>query len=48
MVDAITGRDYLLVQAMLAILVLIFVAANAAADITYGFLDPRIRVGGTE
>ena len=48
MVDAITGRDYLLVQAMLAILVLIFVAANAAADIAYGFLDPRIRVGGTE
>lgn len=48
MVDAITGRDYLLVQAMLAILVLIFVAANAAADITYGFLDPRIRVGGTD
>lgn len=48
MVDGITGRDYLLVQAMLAILVLIFVAANAAADIAYGFLDPRIRVGGAE
>ena len=45
-IDAINGRDYLLIQAMLAILVFIFVAANTLADVTYGYLDPRIRVSG--
>lgn len=45
-IDGISGRDYLLIQAMLAILVFLFVAANTLADITYGYLDPRIRVSG--
>lgn len=45
-IDGIVGRDYLVIQAMLAILVFLFVAANTAADITYGYLDPRIRVSG--
>lgn len=45
-IDGISGRDYLLIQAMLAILVFLFVAANTIADITYGYLDPRIRVSG--
>ena len=45
-IDGIQGRDYLLIQAMLAILVFLFVAANTAADVTYGYLDPRIRVSG--
>ena len=45
-IDSISGRDYLLIQAMLAILVFLFVAANTIADITYGYLDPRIRVSG--
>lgn len=45
-IDGIIGRDYLVIQAMLAILVFLFVAANTAADITYGYLDPRIRVSG--
>ena len=43
-ISGIQGRDYLLIQAMLAILVFLFVAANTLADITYGYLDPRIRV----
>ena len=45
-IDGIVGRDYLLIQAMLAILVFLFVAANTVADMTYGYLDPRIRVSG--
>ena len=45
-IDGISGRDYLLIQARLAILVFLFVAANTIADITYGYLDPRIRVSG--
>ncbi len=45
-IDGIVGRDYLVIQAMLAILVFLFVAANTIADMTYGYLDPRIRVSG--
>ena len=45
-IDGIIGRDYLLIQAMLVILVFLFVAVNTLADITYGYLDPRIRVSG--
>ncbi len=43
MVNAIQARDYLVVQSTLIILVTIFIAANLAADIAYGFLDPRVR-----
>ncbi|MGE0598023.1 MAG: ABC transporter permease [Dehalococcoidia bacterium] len=42
-VDAIQNRDYLIVQSTLVILVVIFVGVNLAADIAYGFLDPRVR-----
>lgn len=43
MVNAILGRDYLVVQSTFIILVSVFIAANLAADIAYGFLDPRVR-----
>ena len=43
MVNAIYARDYLVVQSTLIILVTVFIGANLAADITYGFLDPRVR-----
>ena len=43
MVNAIQARDYLVVQSTLIILVSVFIAANLAADIAYGFLDPRVR-----
>lgn len=42
-VDSIQNRDYVVVQSTLIVLVTIFVLANLAADIAYGFLDPRIR-----
>jgi peptide/nickel transport system permease protein len=42
-VDAILNRDYLIVQSTLIVLVVIFVGVNLAADIAYGFLDPRVR-----
>jgi ABC-type dipeptide/oligopeptide/nickel transport system permease component len=45
-VDSIGNRDYLVVQASLLLLVLIFILVNLVTDIAYGFLDPRIRVGG--
>ncbi len=43
MVNAIQARDYLVVQSTLIILVSVFITANLAADIAYGFLDPRVR-----
>ncbi len=43
-ISSVVGRDYLLLQALLALLVGIFIAANTIADIAYGFADPRIRV----
>ena len=43
MVDAIQGRDYIVVQSTLLVLVVTFVGVNLVADTAYGFLDPRIR-----
>jgi peptide/nickel transport system permease protein len=42
--SAISSRDYLVVQAALLMLVLIFIVVNLFTDILYGFIDPRIRL----
>ncbi len=42
--DAITGRDYAIVQGFTVVIALGFVIVNLLVDISYGFLDPRIRV----
>jgi peptide/nickel transport system permease protein len=44
MLVSIGNRDYLIVQAGLLLLVTIFIVVNLATDISYGFLDPRIRL----
>ncbi len=44
LVGAVTGRDSVMIQAMLAVFVGIFTFANMLADIAYGLVDPRIRV----
>jgi peptide/nickel transport system permease protein len=44
-VGAVTGRDYVMIQAMLGVFVGVFTLANMMADIAYGFVDPRIRQG---
>ncbi len=43
--DAVTARDYNLMQAYVVWMALIFVFVNLAVDILYRFLDPRIRIG---
>jgi len=43
--DAIGNRDYLVVQAALLALVLIYIVVNLLTDLAYGLIDPRIRVG---
>ena len=44
LVEAIQRLDYLVVQTMLVVLVVIFVTVNLVADIVYGLVDPRVRV----
>ena len=44
--DSIGNRDYAVVQACLLLLVMLFIVINLLTDITYGVLDPRIRLGG--
>lgn len=43
-VQAVEQRDYTIVQACLLLLVLAFVLINLLTDISYAFLDPRIRL----
>lgn len=44
-VTSILNRDYPMVQATLMLVVLIFLAANTIVDISYAYLDPRVKVG---
>jgi peptide/nickel transport system permease protein len=43
-VDAIQSRNYPIVQGSVLIIALLFVFANLLADLSYRFLDPRIRL----
>lgn len=42
-VSAIHNRDFPIVQAAMLVIVTLFVLVNLVVDVTYGFLDPRIR-----
>jgi peptide/nickel transport system permease protein len=42
-VDAVFARDYPLVQGVVLLIALGFIASNLIVDIAYGWLDPRIR-----
>jgi peptide/nickel transport system permease protein len=44
LVDAIFGRDYPIVQGFTLVIALIFVFVNLLVDISYAYLDPRIRL----
>jgi peptide/nickel transport system permease protein len=44
MLSAVGNRDYVIVQACLLLLVGVFVLVNLLADLSYGLLDPRIRL----
>ncbi len=43
MIQAIFNRDYPVVQTATLLLAVIFVVINLLVDLTYGFLDPRIK-----
>jgi peptide/nickel transport system permease protein len=44
--QAVTGRDYPVIMGNLVIVATLTLLANLVADLTYGLVDPRIRVGG--
>ncbi len=47
-VDAISMRDYPMIQAYVMWMAVIYVCINLITDLSYRFLDPRIRLGGME
>ena len=42
--DAISNRDYAILQGFILILAVVYVLVNLLVDISYGLLDPRVRV----
>jgi peptide/nickel transport system permease protein len=46
MVQAVFARDYPLIMGNLVIVAVLTLAANLVADLAYGVVDPRIRLGG--
>jgi peptide/nickel transport system permease protein len=41
--EAISGRDYVVIQGFTLLIAVVYVIVNLIVDISYGFLDPRIR-----
>jgi peptide/nickel transport system permease protein len=44
LVEAISNRDYPLVQAAILVITAVFIAINIVVDLSYGYLDPRVRL----
>ncbi len=44
--DAITGRDYVVIQGFTLVIAIGFLIVNLLVDISYAYLDPRVKVGG--
>ncbi len=42
-VDAVFSRDFPVVQAGVMLTAVVFVTVNLLVDLSYGFIDPRIR-----
>ena len=47
-VDAISMRDYPIIQAYVMWMAIIYVLVNLVTDLSYRILDPRIRLGGVK
>ncbi len=46
--EAITNRDYFLMQAYVIWMAIIYMLINLIIDILYRYFDPRIRLEGEE
>ena len=47
-VQAILKRDFPVIQGAVLFMAIIFILVNLAIDLSYGFIDPRVRSGGGE
>jgi peptide/nickel transport system permease protein len=43
MVNAVFNKDYVVVQGTIMVIAIVVALANLAVDISYGYIDPRIR-----
>ena len=48
LIESIFARDYPIINAVVIIGTTLFVLSNLLVDVVYPFLDPRIRLGGSE
>lgn len=42
--EAITGRDYIVIQGFTLVIALVYIFVNLIVDVSYAFLDPRVRL----
>jgi peptide/nickel transport system permease protein len=42
--ESINGRDYSVIQGATIVVAVIYVVVNLVVDVSYAFLDPRIRL----
>ncbi|MGE0119660.1 MAG: ABC transporter permease [Dongiaceae bacterium] len=47
LVNAITHRDFTIVQAAITLITAIFVIVNLVVDLLYAYIDPRVRLGAS-
>ena len=43
-INSITRRDYPIIQGVVLVTALMYIAINLIIDIVYGLLDPRVRI----
>ncbi len=43
--EAISGRDYIVIQGVTIVVAVAYLVVNLIVDVSYAFLDPRIRLG---
>ena len=43
--EAITGRDYIVIQGVVIVVAIVYLVVNLVVDVSYARLDPRIRLG---
>jgi peptide/nickel transport system permease protein len=44
MFDAIEARDYVVIQGFTLMIAIIFLVVNLIVDVSYAYLDPRVKV----
>jgi len=48
MYSSVMARDYPVLQGLFLLFGVVLVLANLVVDLIYGYIDPRIKVGGGE